>query len=106
MDSSQKVLIDTYDTLLLEDGIAVNEVLSFADHVAWAGHAALYRAALNVDGSANRIDDGDIVPEVTVNWGRLSYLNTTADETGPIESFPATGPGGSGDELISYFPHF
>ena len=99
-------MIDTYDTLVLEDGSAVNEVLSFADHVAWAGHAALYRAALNVDGSATNINEGDVVPQVTVNWGRLSYLNTTEDETGPIETFPETGPGGSGDEIITYFQDF
>ena len=106
LDSSQKVLIDTYDTLELEDGYAVNEVLSFADHVAWAGHAALYRAALNNVGSATRVDEGDVEPDVTVSWGRLSYLNTTVNETGPAETFPATGPGGSGDELIEYFETF
>ena len=106
LDSSQKVLIDTYDTLVFDDNVPVNEVLSFADHVAWAGHAALYRAALNVDGSATTIDDGDIVPDVPVRWGRLSYLNTTEAETGPIESFPASGPGGSGDDIIDYFDEF
>ena len=106
LDSSQKVLIDTYATVQLADGTAVNQVLSFADHVAWAGHAALYRSALAVDGTATKIDENDVVPEIPVKWGRLSYLNTTVNDTGPIETFPATGPGGSGDDVIAYFQDF
>ena len=77
LDSSQKVLIDTYDTLELEDGYAVNEVLSFADHVAWAGHAALYRAALNNVGSATRVDEGDVEPDVSTPGTNKDSLNAS-----------------------------
>ena len=107
LDSSLQVLIDSYEILTFPDGYPVRDILSFADHSAWAAHAALYRAALNVDGSATRVDDGDIVPDVDVKWGRLSYLNATESDTGPAENFPPHGPQGSGDQLFAYFAqHF
>jgi hypothetical protein len=103
MFSSQKVLLDAYAEVALADGVPANQVISLADFVAWAGHAALIRAAQANVGNAETVDEGDIVPEISVRWGRLSYLNITVEDTGNLEAFPVNGPQGSGDQLAEYF---
>lgn len=117
----QKTLRDAYASLELPNDAdvfggettPVSEVLSLADFSAWAGHAALVRAAQAVAGNANTIDcadpnnpnDGncDIVPDIPVRWGRLSYINVTVEEAGPREFFPRSGPAGSGESMVRYF---
>jgi hypothetical protein len=81
----------------------VNQVLSLADHTAWAGQAVLLLAPQSVLDTAESDNEGDFDPDVPIRWGRRSYLKDTVADAGPPEVFPPHGPQGSGDQLFAYF---
>ena len=119
LEATQQVIVEAYNTVVLpgtdddeDPSIPVNQVISLADFSAWAGQAALERAAQAVAGSAYSVDctdpantneDCDIIPQIPVRWGRLSFLEENRGNRVPRERFPRGGPAGSGGSVVRFF---